>query len=1078
MHVLIANRGEIAVRIAATCAEMAIQTTAVFSTDDADSLHARVCDHARRLPGTGPAAYLAIDMIVEAALQQGCDTVHPGYGFLSESSAFARACEKAGLTFIGPTPAFLDVFGDKAAARKLAADQAVPVLTGSEGAVGLKGARALLAKYGAGGVMLKAVAGGGGRGMRPVRNAEDLDSAWERCVQEAENAFGSGELYVERLLGTARHIEVQIIGDGEGGVGLLGERECSLQRNRQKLIEWAPVEGVAETVLESLRRDSLAMAKSKKLRSLCTFEFLISSEDGRYYFIEANPRIQVEHTVTEELTGLDLVRLQMKVAGGAKLSDLGLSEATPERSVGMALQVRVNMELMTPDGVRPAPGTIETYSPPTGRGIRVDGYGYSGYTANPYFDSLLAKVIVTTSESTFRAVAQKAELALRRFEVSGVDTNIPFLLALLELVARDAEFPCTDFIDDHSTELISASSELDTSSNGPDISRTIHAAYQEDPINQGPFGSTALLSTMHGVLVKLDVSEGTVVHTGQEVAVVEAMKMQHGIRAEASGKVLQVVAQIGQLVGEGAPLFFATPLDVDSEAHRCIRDGGEDLDEARADLREVQDRRRGALDHERSSAVGKRHERGQRTARENVADLIDEGSFVEYGRLALAGRSGRMSRAELISLSPADGLITGFGTVNASSYGSRRSRIAVMAYDYTVFAGTQGARSHLKTDRLAELAHRWDMPLVLFAEGGGGRPGETESGGFIRAFELFAKLSGKVPTIGIASGRCFAGNAALLGCCDITIATDDVSLGMGGPAMIEGGGQGTFTPEEIGPIGAHVASGVIDLQVKNEASAVAETKRILSFFQGCEHDWQCADQRLLRTVLPIDRLRSYDIRRLINTLCDEDSVLELRYGYGRSLVTALARIEGSAVGILANDPLHLGGAIDTDSAEKAARFMRLCEARAVPLVSLSDTPGIMVGPEVERTGLVRSAAQMFITGANLKIPILSVVLRKSYGLGAIAMTGGSYQASLFTIAWPSGEFGGMGLEGAVKLGYRKELDAEPDAQNRQRLFDEMVARLYEEGKAVRVAETFGIDDVIDPADTRAWISGVLRLLSD
>ena len=397
-----------------------------------------------------------------------------------------------------------------------------------------------------------------------------------------------------------------------------------------------------------------------------------------------------------------------------------------------------------------------------------------------------------------------------------------------------------------------------------------------------------------------------------------------------------------------------------------------------------------------------------------------------------------------------------------------------MSYDYTVFAGTQGARNHVKTDRLVELAERWRLPLVLFAEGGGGRPGDTDGGGFVRAFEYFAKLSGRVPLVGVVSGRCFAGNAALLGCCDVVIATRDVTIGMGGPAMIEGGGLGVFRPEEVGPAAVHVAGGVIDVLVEDEPAAVAAARQYLSYFQGPLADWTCADQRGLRHLVPENRLRIYDVRAVIATLADEDSVLELRRGFGLAMVIALARIEGRPVGIIANDPTHLGGAIDSDAADKAARFMQLCEAHDIPLLSLSDTPGIMVGPDVEKTGLVRHAARMFVIGANLTVPLLSVVLRKSYGLGAIAMTGGSYQASLFAVSWPSGEFGGMGLEGAVKLGYRKELDAIADPVARQAKYDELVAMLYQHGKALSTAGYFGIDDVIDPAQTRRWIVAALR----
>jgi len=399
-----------------------------------------------------------------------------------------------------------------------------------------------------------------------------------------------------------------------------------------------------------------------------------------------------------------------------------------------------------------------------------------------------------------------------------------------------------------------------------------------------------------------------------------------------------------------------------------------------------------------------------------------------------------------------------------------------MAYDYTVLAGTQGAYNHKKMDRLMELAERWRLPTVFFCEGGGGRPGDTEGGGFTRWFECWGRMSGVAPLVGITSGRCFAGNASVLGCCDVIIATKGSNIGMGGPAMIEGGGLGVFRPEDIGPVEVQEPNGVIDILVEDEAAAVATTRQYLSYFQGPVAGWSCADQRHLRRIIPENRLRVYDIRELIGTLADAGSVLEIRPKFGTTMVTALIRVEGRPMGVIANNPKVLGGAIDSDGSDKAARFMQICEAYDVPILSLSDTPGMMVGPEVEKTALVRHCSRLFIIGANLTVPLLSVFLRKSYGLGALAMTGGSYQKSAFAVAWPTGEFGGMGLEGSVKLGYRNELAAIADPNERRAKFDQMVAQAYEQGKALNRATSFFIDDVIDPADTRRWIMGALKSL--
>ncbi len=423
-------------------------------------------------------------------------------------------------------------------------------------------------------------------------------------------------------------------------------------------------------------------------------------------------------------------------------------------------------------------------------------------------------------------------------------------------------------------------------------------------------------------------------------------------------------------------------------------------------------------------------------------------------------------------------MVCGLGRVNGDRFDDERARVVAISYDYTVLAGTQGMRNHQKTDRMLHLAEQWRLPIVFFTEGGGGRPGDTDmmsAGGLnVTTFQQFAKLSGLVPLVGVNSGYCFAGNAALLGCCDVIIATKNSSIGMGGPAMIEGGGLGVFRPQEVGPVSVQAPNGVIDVVVEDEAEATATAKKYLAYFQGAVADWDCADQRLLRRAIPENRLRVYEIRDVIETLCDTGSVLELRKQFGIGMVTALARIEGRPIGIIANNPKHLGGAIDRDGSDKAARFMQLCEAFDIPILMLCDTPGNMVGPEAEKTALVRHNSRLFVIGANLSVPLFTVILRKGYGLGAQGMAGASFLAPFFTISWPTGEFGGMGLEGAVKLGYRKELEAIEDPAERKAKYDEMVARSYERGKALSAATLFEFDEVIDPAETRRWIMAGLR----
>jgi acetyl-CoA carboxylase carboxyltransferase component len=590
-----------------------------------------------------------------------------------------------------------------------------------------------------------------------------------------------------------------------------------------------------------------------------------------------------------------------------------------------------------------------------------------------------------------------------------------------------------------------------------------------------------VLAPFAGTVVAVWHSQDDSVSAGQTLLVLEAMKMEHEIAAEVDGTVQSVDVAVGDTVEEGQRLALVAPeatitpppeATIAPPAEATIAPvAASDREPAAAetsrdDLDAVKARHAQTLDAARPEAVAKRHDQNRRTARENLDDLIDSGSFVEYGPLIYAAQERRRPRDELIERTPADGLVAGTATIAGAP-------AIVMSYDYTVLAGTQGMRNHLKKDRLFEIAERRRLPVVLFTEGGGGRPGDVDvphvAGLDVRAFHLFARLSGLVPLVGIASGYCFAGNAALLGCCDAVIATEDSSLGMGGPAMIEGGGLGVFEPIEVGPIDVQDAAGVVDLRVADEPAAVAAAKRYLSYFTGRSEADTPKKPESLRDLIPTNRKRVYDIRAVIGTLVGD--VLELRRGFGAGIVTALARAEnGRPLGVIANNPTHLGGAIDSDGADKAARFMQLCDAFGLPILFLCDTPGFMVGPTAEKTGTVRHFSRLFLTGANLTVPTGTIVLRKGYGLGAQSMAAGGFKAPLFTVAWPTAEFGGMGLEGAVRLGMRRELEAIDDPEDRERAYQAAVAAAYERGKGLNMAAYFEIDDVIDPADSRRWIA--------
>ncbi|MBS0445676.1 MAG: hypothetical protein JSR59_06960 [Proteobacteria bacterium] len=584
--------------------------------------------------------------------------------------------------------------------------------------------------------------------------------------------------------------------------------------------------------------------------------------------------------------------------------------------------------------------------------------------------------------------------------------------------------------------------------------------------------SGRVLAPMAATVVEIAVSAGEQVDAGQTLVVLEAMKMEHELRADAAMRVIAVAARVGETVEEGDLLVELAPSDRAAAPVHVATDPAPERS-LRADLAELIARHAWTLDAERPEAVARRHALGLRTARENIADLCDAGSFVEYGALAVAAQRSRRSADDLMRNTPADGMVTGIGGVNGAAFGPDRARCVVMAYDATVLAGTQGMRNHQKTDRMLGIALAQRLPVVLFAEGGGGRPGDVDAavlaGLHVPTFASHARLSGQVPLVGIAAGRCFAGNAALLGCCDVIIATAGSNIGMGGPAMVEGGGLGVFKPEQIGPSAEQARNGVIDVLVADEAEAVAAARRYLSYFQGRTAAWEAPDALTLRDALPENRLRSYAMRDVLAGVCDRASLLELRAGFGVGVLTALARIEGRPVGVIASNPLHLGGAIDADAADKAARFMQLCDVHGLPIVSFVDTPGFMVGPDAEAQAQVRHVSRMFVVGARLRVPLFAVVVRKGYGLGAMAMTGGGFHAPVATVAWPSGEFGAMGLEGAVRLGYRRELEAVSAGAERDALFRRLLDEQYANGKAVEMAATLEIDAVIDPAETRRWL---------
>ena len=1072
---LIANRGEIAIRIARAASDFGVRSVGIYSEEDATSLHRYRTDEAIALAAKGVPAYLDVDRILAIAQEHECDAVHPGYGFLSENAEFADRLESAGITFVGPGSDVLRQLGDKVTARQIAKDSGAPVLAGSSNAIGLQEAIAFFESLAEGqGMLIKAVAGGGGRGMRLVTDANEIEEAYTRCASEAKAAFGNDALYAEHFFAGARHIEVQIVGDEHGNINHLWERECTLQRRHQKLVEVAPSPSLPDGLRRQILDAAVNLGRHLRYSSLGTVEFLVSpdNEETPFAFIEVNPRLQVEHTVTEMVTDVDLVRTQLQIADGQTLDQLNLAR-DPEATRGSAVQLRINMETMESDGsAKAAGGKLDVFELPNGPDVRVDTYGYTGYVTSPVFDSLLAKVVVRQPDGDWPALLNRAIRCLAEMRVS-VPTNREFLTSLLahpKVMENDVD---TRFVENHITELIDLTArtgERTAFPQGADITLAPEATTDALPPDCAP-----VLAPMQGSIISIDLEVGSQIAQGQPMMIMDSMKMEHVIASPTNGTVHEIRTTEGETVFEGACLAVILEHDVDSS--ELVNQAELDLDLIRPDLANVIRRHSYGQDESRPGKVAQRHARGYRTARENLADLIDEGTFVEYGPLALAAQSGRRTLEDLVENTTSDGLVAGIGRVNSALFGDSVSRVIAMSYDWMVLAGTQGVHAHEKKDRMFLLAEQYAIPLVLLAEGGGGRSGDTDYNFACpdsHTFSNMARLSGRAPLVGVNNGYCFAGNAALLACCDVIISTRSSNIGMGGPPMIESGGLGSVNARDIGPMSTLTRNGAVDIVVEDEAEAIAVTKRYLSYFQGDIENWECADQRKVRHVIPENRLRVYDIRELVTLLADTDSVLELRPDYGIGMITAFARIEGKPIGVVANNPKHLSGAVDSEAANKAARFVQLCDAFNIPLLSLCDTPGFMVGVEAEETAQLRHFGRMFVTGANISVPTFNVITRKCYGLGAMAMGGGCFKESFFCVAWPTGEFGMMGIEGDVELAFSKELAAIENLDERDKFFQEQVAAAYERGGVLRSASLAEIDDVIDPADTRKWLAMGLR----
>lgn len=1093
LRILVANRGEIAVRIQASIGLLGHVPLGIHTTSEgANAPHVLNLppDQRLQIPGQGASAYLDVDSLIRIAKDAKADAVIPGYGFLSESPVFAQAVQDAGMTWIGPRAETLTLFGDKHTSKEFARRAGVPVLPSTSADASLDEIRDFASKLPKGqALMLKALEGGGGRGIRIVRDLSELQGAYDGCRREARAAFPSDRVFAEPFLPQARHIEVQVVGDGTGLVRAVGERECSLQRRNQKLVELCPsptLRGRGD-LRASIISSALALAAEGKLRSLATMEFLLQGDN--YYFLECNPRLQVEHTVTEEAYGVDLVATQIRLAQGVPLHEaLG---ATPDIAPRASLQLRINAEKFQSDGsATGTTGTIRALALPTGPGVRVDTAahapipGVGSYKQGMEFDSLLAKIIL--AGRSYEDTITRAKAALDRLRITGVATNRALLLALCEdpHVASN-EGVHTRFVEENAGRLYETATKIDAeraaqeAADGP----------QEEEVSRssnlppaGP-GEAYVLTHLPGRVVSVAVKEGQEIRKGEEVLIVESMKMEHTVRAAASGKVVKVLAKPGDNFEEGDAVALLSTSDGADDTEAVVEEKI-DLDSKPATLQEL-DKVRAQLEDDhpiRAKATQRRRDRKYRTARENLAHLVDAGTFVEYGDLALAAQRTRLSGNNLLATRN-DGVIVGWAKVDGQ-------RTAVVMYDYGVLAGTQGYFHHKKLDRIFHSVLENPAPLVLYAEGGGGRPGDVDTfhtkvaGLNGPSFVLLARINFRgIPTIGVANGNLFAGNAALLGTCDFIIATENpgTSVGMGGPAMIEGGGLGVVKPEDVGPIrSAHLKNGNVDVTVWDEAAATEATKALVGFFHPHAPGPWGKDARLFRHAIPIDRKRAYSMHTILDLLTDDDTpFFELGAHWGNSLITGFLRVKGLTLGVVASNVLSpLGGAIDADSARKASRFLRiLTKTRACHVLAICDTPGFMVGPKAEPEGGLRAFAEYFAAGAGFVDTggrMFGLTVRKAYGLGAQALLGGSTTIPFSSVAWPTGEFAGMGVEGAIKLGMKKELDAIPDLEQRAKAEQQFIDDMYARGRAINMAQATEIDSVIDPAETRDWLERCLE----
>lgn len=1089
-RVLIANRGEIAVRIARAAAALGIESVAVYAPADARGLHTRTATQAVaiRAGAADPvAAYLDIEALIAAAHAAGCDSVHPGYGFLSENAGFARRCLAEGLTFVGPPPEALELFGDKVKARALAASLGVPTVAGSEGALASAEAAAQAAQAVGYPVMLKAAAGGGGRGMRRVDAPAELEAALARCRSEAEAAFGDGAVFLEKLIERPRHIEVQVLADAAGGIVHLWERDCSVQLRNQKVVEIAPAAGLAPALREAILADAVRLAKAGGFVNAGTVEFLVSPETGAHVFIECNPRIQVEHTVTEEVTGVDLVEAQFRIAAGATVGDLGLEG--PPATRGFAVQARV-----TATGA----GALDGYKEPVGPGVRVDSCGYPGLAPPPQFDPMFAKVIARAG--SLSAAVDRCAAALSEFHIAGLPTNLGQLRAILaepSVAAGDAR---TTLLAEH-PELASVSAKAAPS---PALSLMETAtARRGEPAPAPPAmpleaGEEGVESPMAGSVIELSVAVGARVAAGDTLMVVSAMKMETSVTAPSSGTVTRLAAlEAGSAVAAGQMVAAIAP---SADAASTSRTYGDDswaptMGQVAALQQIAYDR---FAPGTQDPGVIRQRNRQKLTCRERIDLLLDGGSFREVG--SLAGFASYDPDGGVADFTPANH-VGGWGTVAGQ-------RTIVCADDFTSRGGHSDGAIGQKSRYLDELSIEFRCPSVRLLDGSsgggsvasmvpkseGGETGAKESTGAITAgrprvsggggsflpghlgSEMYAQQLATVPVVNLLLGSVVGIGAAkaVLGHFSVMV-RDIAQLFVAGPPVVAHAMGYEITKEDLGDWRIHCRNGSVDNLAETEAEAVEQARRFLSYLPPSVYDAPpriaCDDpvdrrEEELFTIVPRKRVTTFDMRRAIRLMADKGSFFEIGALWGSDQITGLARFNGIPVGVIASDSRHEnGGALTADGCDKLRRHLDLCDLFHLPVVNLVDNPGFAVGREHEIAGTIRKGGEWMIAFAQVSVPIFTVIMRRSFGVA-----GNNYATPKATasarVVWPAADVGGIPPEGGIEAAYKRQL---AEAADPVALRAEIEARIESVRGPIGPLNRFQMEEMIDPRDTRAWI---------